>query len=181
MHVLGGYEVAVVTRGKVGYNPSIGMETQKPPWLVRELPCIIALDGRIIHAVCVHLNGAVTDVGLHRASTWNSHYLNRMSRLREMLTVRNLLTLQQLTPAPTIIGGDFNAPAGDAVFRVLEPDLTDAFATVGAGWGDTFPNKTPLLRIDHIYANDQLTPVRARTVETVNSDHRMVVVDYAYK
>ncbi len=178
-NVIGGYEVAVVTRGEV-QSFVAQMPTGNAPMIMRQLPCSIQLDGRVLHVVCVHLQGAVTDVGLHRASTWESHYFNRLSRREEMKDVRRYLEIQKLMkPAPIIIGGDFNAPAGDAVFRELIPEFVDAYAAVGAGWGDTFPNKTPLLRIDHIYATPQLQPVRSRTVQTVNSDHRMLVVDYA--
>ncbi len=180
-HVIGGYEVAVVTRGKVnGFVTPVQSFTT--PSILRELPCSIELDGRMIHVVCVHLNGAVTDVGLHRPSTWESHYRNRLSRREEMKDVRQYLELQKvLLSAPIVIGGDFNAPAGDAVFRELMPEFKDAYAAVGAGWGNTFPNKTPLLRIDHIYANALLEPIAARTVETANSDHRMLVVDFALR
>jgi endonuclease/exonuclease/phosphatase (EEP) superfamily protein YafD len=177
-HALGGYSCAVLTRGKIkGFITAIGQNSA--PSLLRVLPCTIEMDGALMHVVCVHLQGAVTDVGLHRRSTWALHYRNRQSRRAEMVDVRHYLeTLRVLQSAPIVIGGDFNAPAGDAVFRELQPDFTDAFATVGAGWGNTFPNHTPVLRIDHLYANALLKPLRARTVKTVNSDHRMVVADF---
>ncbi len=182
-HVLGGYEVAVLTRGEVLPLYTLSVDAGGnivSPFLMRELPCSIKLDGRMLHVVSVHLQGAVTEVGLHRAAAWQSHYMNRISRREEMRDLRRFLEVRKLYGmAPILIGGDFNAPAGDAVFRELTPDFTDAFAAVGSGWGDTFPNKTPLLRIDHIYASSQLQPVRACTVETANSDHRMVVADFA--
>ena len=180
-HLIGGYEVAVLTRGEVQAFVAT-VQQMSTPTIMRELPCTILLDGKKIHVVCVHLQGAVTDVGLHRLSTWDSHYRNRLSRREEMKDVRRYLEIQKtMEGAPIVIGGDFNAPAGDAVFRELIPEFTDAFAAVGSGWGDSFPNKTPLLRIDHIYANQRLQPMRARTVQTVNSDHRMLVVDFALR
>ena len=176
-HVAGGWECAVLTRGKIqGYITTPAM--QHVPNL-SVLPVKIELDGRTIHAVSVHLQGAVTNVSLHRLSTWELHYRNRLSRRAEMVDVRHYLeALQVWKSAPVVIGGDFNAPAGDAVYRELEPDLIDAFSAVGSGWGDTFPNSSPLLRIDHLYSNSQLKAIRARTVECVNSDHRMVVADF---
>ena len=193
-HFVGGYDCAVLTRGKITrWMSTVGRNNF--PNVLRVLPCNIELDDRLMYVVCVHLQGAVTDVGLHRSSTWELHYRNRQSRRAEMIDVRKYLDALRFMPsnlvdgkiipatpemidAPIVIGGDFNAPAGDAVFRELEPDFTNAFDAVGSGWGNTFPNKSPLLRIDHIYTNPQLTPIRARTVESVNSDHRMIVADF---
>lgn len=180
-HFFGGIECAVMTRGTIK-NPAPLMG-----W--RFIPCFVELDGVRFNVVSVHLQGAVTDMGLHRFSTWERHYLNRLSRREDMRNARSWLKTYNTAssidvgqppnaPTPSIIGGDFNAPAGDAVFRELEPEFTNAFDAVGSGWGNTFPNHSPMLRIDHVYANDQLKPIRAMTVETVNSDHRMVVVDY---
>lgn len=182
-HFRGGYECAVLTRGVIKADiTTMGL---------RVLPCTLDLDGRTFHVVCVHLQGAVKNISLHRTSTWGLHYRNRLSRRAELMDVRkwldSLSALKTATSmgsafssqaAPVIIGGDFNAPAGDAVFRELEPEFTDAFDAVGSGWGNTFPNQSPVLRIDYIFSNPLLTPVHARTVESANSDHRMVVADY---
>jgi endonuclease/exonuclease/phosphatase (EEP) superfamily protein YafD len=35
-----------------------------------------------------------------------------------------------------------------------------------------------MLRIDHLWGNARLIPVRGRAVKTVHSDHRMVVCDF---
>ena len=53
-------------------------------------------------------------------------------------------------------GGDFNCPPRDAVFRLLEPRLTDAFAAAGRGWGATIIEFSgwPLIRIDQIWTSD---------------------------
>ena len=80
---------------------------------------------------------------------------------------------------PAIVGGDFNAPAGDAVFDLLkDAGFRDAFAEAGSGWPDTYPNAAPMLRIDHLWVNSPVRPVRAAAVKTVYSDHRMVVCDF---
>ena len=87
-------------------------------------------------------------------------------------------SLQSGQPRPRLIGGDFNSPAGNRTFAALQPSFADAFATVGTGWGNTFRNDWPLLRIDQIWATHDLQPTAARTIKTDYSDHRMVVVDY---
>jgi len=140
---------------------------------------ILRPDGSLIEVVNVHLATAATDLALWNRSTWVSHYHNRQLRRREISVA--LQILDQTTPfpaTPTIFGGDFNAPATDVVHRHLAADFVDAFAEVGTGWGDTFHRRLPILRIDHIYATRNFTPVRCRAVTTRHSDHRFVVADF---
>lgn len=177
-HVVGGYDCAVLARGKVVPLSDRSAANIRPD-LVHVLPCAVQFEDRMVHVVCVHLQGAVTNMSLYKKSTWELHYRNRQSRRSEMILARVWLHALNLnSTAPIIIGGDFNAPAGDAVFRELEPDFTDAFRATGSGWANTFPNATPLVRIDYIFANQHLTPIRSSTVQTANSDHRMVVADF---
>ena len=78
---------------------------------------------------------------------------------------------------PVIVGGDFNAPQGDAVFRSLTPRLHDAFREGGRGWGDTVINELPFLRIDQVWVSGEFRAVNAVARKTRRSDHRMVVCD----
>lgn len=57
---------------------------------------------------------------------------------------------------PIIMGGDFNSPAGDAVFRLIPARLHDSFREGGIGWGDTAFNHVPVLRVDQVWISDQL-------------------------
>ena len=104
--------------------------------------------------------------------------LNRQTRRSEL---SDLLQFQNFFkgPNPSIVGGDFNAPAGDAIFDLLtERGFRDAFTESGSGWPDTYPNNSPVLRIDHLWVNSQVTPVRTAAITTRHSDHRMVVSDF---
>jgi len=78
---------------------------------------------------------------------------------------------------PIIIGGDFNVPGGDGVFRLLEPRLHDTFKEGGIGWGDTVLNDMPVSRFDQIWASKHLRAVAVVARETRYSDHRMVICD----
>ena len=78
---------------------------------------------------------------------------------------------------PVVVGGDFNAPQGDAVFRVLQPRLHDVFREGGRGWGDTITNKIAALRIDQVWASGVLRAVDVGASMTRHSDHRMVICD----
>ena len=76
-----------------------------------------------------------------------------------------------------IVGGDFNAPQGDAVFRLLRPKLHDAFAEGGRGWGNTILNDVPVLRIDQFWVSETFRSDSVVARGTRNSDHRMVICD----
>jgi endonuclease/exonuclease/phosphatase (EEP) superfamily protein YafD len=78
---------------------------------------------------------------------------------------------------PLIMGGDFNSPAGDAIFRLMPKRLHDSSREGGIGWSDTAFNHVPVLRVDQVWISDQLTAEAVVARETVNSDHRMVVCD----
>ncbi len=73
------------------------------------------------------------------------------------------------------------APADAPVYELLRPEFTDAFSTVGTGWGNTYHRSLPLLRIDCIYSSDKLIPLRSRAIKLPLSDHRMVVADYIFR
>jgi len=78
---------------------------------------------------------------------------------------------------PVILGGDFNLPAGDKLFRILPSRIRDTFRIAGRGWGDTLDNDVPFIRIDQIWCDDHFRPISTVVRKTVNSDHRMVVCD----
>ena len=138
--------------------------------------------GKSIEIVNVHLRSAATDLRLWNRETWRRHRKNRALRQTELHNTQQ--TLEQTTnfpSVPTLLGGDFNAPAPDIVHRQLDRDFEDAFTTSGTGWGDTFQRRFPILRIDHIYATRHFTAVACHAVTTRHSDHRMVVADFVLK
>lgn len=170
----GGPECSIVARGRI-HDPLTG-------WQPFSVLCRVEFaPGKFIEAACVHLQGAETTVKLWTKNGLLSHYYNRQSRrleLSRLLNVQGFMSRQN----PAIIGGDFNAPAGDAVFDLLkDAGFRDSFAEAGSGWSDTYPNTAPMLRIDHLWVNPRISPVRAAAVETVYSDHRMVVCDFFVK
>ena len=82
---------------------------------------------------------------------------------------------------PFIIGGDFNAPGGDAVFRLFQPRFHDAFREGGTGWCNTILNEFPVLRIDQIWLSKHFQVVTTLARRTRYSDHRMVICDVVLK
>jgi endonuclease/exonuclease/phosphatase (EEP) superfamily protein YafD len=107
---------------------------------------------------------------------WREQRAIRVKHREQMERTRVLLSA--LPPdQPVIMGGDFNSPAGDAIFRLIPSRLHDTFREAGIGWGDTAFNHVPVLRVDQVWISDQLKADAVVARETVNSDHRMVVCD----
>ena len=169
-HFEGGYKCAILSRGVIRNTL-----TSYQPYSI--LGTVEIAPGKFVEVACVHLQGAETSMELWTRDAFRRHYYNRQSRRAELA---RLLGVQRLYQGdnPAIVGGDFNAPAGDAVFDLLrDGGFRDAFREVGSGWADTYPNAAPVLRIDHLWVNNYIIPQRAMVVKTQYSDHRMLVVD----
>ena len=78
---------------------------------------------------------------------------------------------------PKIFGGDFNAPPTSNIFQAIPASYHNVFSHEGRGLGNTFVNRFPVLRIDHLFAGAEFEIVTARAVRTRHSDHRMLVCD----
>lgn len=136
--------------------------------------------GRVLYVISLRLTPPVFRMDLWNPDCWRVQTRNRQIRREQMLGIANYL--KTLPPdAVVLLGGDFNAPARDAIFRDLAArQLTDAFAASGRGWGDTIINDLPFHRIDQIWSDARyLRPLHATVRQTVNSDHRMLIVDFA--
>jgi endonuclease/exonuclease/phosphatase (EEP) superfamily protein YafD len=76
---------------------------------------------------------------------------------------------------PLLLAGDLNAIDDHAPLQRLRADgMRSATELVGAGWVPTYPaNRAfpPLLPIDHVLVDDQLTATSLRTVRMPGSDH----------
>ncbi len=171
VHAAGTWECGIIARGRLlrsaaAANPS------------RLSATIQFSDGQVLEVTSVHLSSAETEVRIYRGETLAKHAANRRQRRGE---VERLLAGRPGAAGarPSLIGGDFNAGAGDAIFRLLEEaGYQDAWAAVGSGWPNTFPNEAPLLRIDYQWSAADLVPLRGRVVASEHSDHRMVICDY---
>lgn len=76
---------------------------------------------------------------------------------------------------PLVVAGDLNAIDDHAPLLRLRADgMRSATDLVGAGWLPTYPANRPfppLLPIDHVLVDDQLTATSLRTVRMPGSDH----------
>jgi Endonuclease/Exonuclease/phosphatase family len=137
-----------------------------------------------VEIVSLRLLRAVTDFRLWRPQTWRHHRANHTTRRLQLADLMawqfepDLISADPGGLRPCLIGGDFNAPAGDRIFQTLDEHFDDAFATVGTGWGDTFPSGLPLLRLDQIWATPELRPLRARVFPSRFADHSLLITDF---
>ncbi len=116
---------------------------------------------------------------LLNADAWRDYAANKTRRRQE---VREMLaTLRNLGPMADIAGGDFNTPPDHQILGQLGPELQDSFAQAGRGYGSTAVNPWPLVRIDQVWSGPRLVPVSTTAHNTVNSDHRLVVADFAFR
>jgi endonuclease/exonuclease/phosphatase (EEP) superfamily protein YafD len=129
-----------------------------------------------VEVISLRLLPPSASIDLWSPRCWREHAENRRLRRGQ---VRDMMEFVKTRPRglPLIIGGDFNAPAGDAVFRLLQPRLHDAFAEAGLGLGNTALNQFPFSRIDQIWIGDRFRAASVVTRETRHSDHRMVICD----
>lgn len=84
---------------------------------------------------------------------------------------------------PLVVAGDLNAIDDHAPLQRLHADgMRSAADLVGAGWVPTYPADRgfpPLLPIDHVLVDDQLTATALRTVRMPGSDHLGLLVTLA--
>lgn len=161
----------VVLRGRI--KKALLEPQYRSQYLTALLP-----NGNLVELVNVHLQPASTNLSLWSPQCWKEHRRNRIERRAELEFA--LAFLSEYTPfpnRPTLIAGDFNAPATDGATDVLDYEFTDTFRTVGTGWGNTYHRRIPLLRLDQIHASHHFLPLRSRAVSIKESEHRMIVSD----
>ncbi|GAB4463081.1 MAG: hypothetical protein OHK0029_31130 [Armatimonadaceae bacterium] len=132
-----------------------------------------------LYAVSLRLIPPLTRIDLFNPECWRA-YRKDFRRRREQME-RVVQVLKTLPPdTPVLVGGDFNAPAGDGILRPLTSlGLEDSFPRAGQGWGNTIINDVPFHRIDQIWVRpEHLRPLQVRAVKTVYSDHRMVQASF---
>ena len=86
----------------------------------------------------------------------------------------------RLAGLPLIVGGDLNAVPGSATWQRCEQFGVDAYQAVGVGDGFTYAAHQPVRRIDAVFADPRLRPLRAEVLDSPDvrraSDHRPLLV-----
>jgi endonuclease/exonuclease/phosphatase (EEP) superfamily protein YafD len=141
---------------------------------------LLEADGATVNVISLRLFPCPVRLDLWRPRCWQVYRKDRQARRRQLETIaRYVATIPD--DEPIIFGGDFNAPAGDAVFRLLESRLADSFLAAGRGWGNTFMSGLPVLRIDQIWISRHVRPIAAYARGTQHWDHRMAVAELSLR
>jgi endonuclease/exonuclease/phosphatase family metal-dependent hydrolase len=141
---------------------------------------VVLSTGDVVEVVSLRLEPAVVRVDFWSADCWRRQTQNRRIRRQQLKRVADRAAKRPQS-IPLIVGGDFNAPAGDGIFEELKPRLRDAFAEAGIGWGNTIINEAPFARIDQIWIDDHWQAKEVRAQRTRASDHRRVIADLMLK
>lgn len=95
---------------------------------------------------------------------------------------RSLAQWAEGNTGPHVLIGDFNAVRGSGVLRAFaNAGFRDAHQAVGSWRGSTWPRTgwlrwAPGIQLDHALVGRGATPLNARTLPDVGSDHRPIVI-----
>lgn len=94
--------------------------------------------------------------------------------------LKNVLTTMPPVSGPIIMCGDFNEPPLSYNYRQMQKaGFVDTFTKVGRGIKPTYAGKLPLLRIDYIWANEDVKPLNFKRLRYKASDHYPIMLDFA--
>ncbi len=85
------------------------------------------------------------------------------------------------SPYPVIVCGDFNDTPLSYVYRTVSKDLNDVFLEIGSGFGASYADDIPFLRIDYILYSDAFEPYRFNKHEVNYSDHYPITCYFKMK
>jgi len=166
-----GSDVSIVARGKL--TPMPVENSESAPFAHARIQFA---SGFVAEVFVVRLQPYNIRADLWSPECWrNQRRIRRLQRSQFEWLEREVEKVPR--DVPIILGGDFNLPAGDNLFRTLQSRLRDTFRQGGHGWGDTLDNDWPVLRIDQIWCNEHFRAVSVSARHTTNSDHRMVICD----
>lgn len=76
------------------------------------------------------------------------------------------------SPYPTFLSGDLNDPPTSYAYSIIDKHFNDAFYVADFGMTRTYAGKVPAGRIDYIFHNEKLSPLKFKVhSEYIYSDH----------
>ena len=119
-------------------------------------------------------NGLREEIRTGRLFSGTKSGLIEFNAYRRMRQIEASASAARASPYPVILAGDTNLPGLSRVLAEQLNGFQDAFDAVGRGFGYTFPDKHPWMRIDRILVNRPLRALDFRVGNTNGSDHLCV-------
>lgn len=136
-----------------------------------EVPCDVQVkDGTIRHLL---LNVGNTSLDLILADLPSHPLVSRGPILNRLFQL-----MQSHRDCPTLVVGDFNTPPTSVWFKPWRKDWRHAWEVAGHGYRPTWPLPVPVLALDHVWGNDQLTFHDCAGGWSRASDHRPLIVEF---
>jgi endonuclease/exonuclease/phosphatase family metal-dependent hydrolase len=118
------------------------------------------------------------EIGEKRLQVFNTHLgLRRIDRMRqvEALLGPEWLRNDRVIDQPVVLLGDFNSIPSSPPYKRLAGALTDVRTHMAGQLRPTFPSRFPLLRLDHIFASNEVSVIGVEIVANplakLASDH----------
>lgn len=103
----------------------------------------------------------------------------RYAFIRRSEEIKEVIEGMPKVDAPVIVCGDFNdAPLSYIYQQMKKAGFNDTFMKAGKGIKPTYGGKLPLLRIDYVWGNDYIEPLKFNCIKKKLSDHYPVVLDF---
>jgi endonuclease/exonuclease/phosphatase (EEP) superfamily protein YafD len=164
-----------------------GLHLQAAPVRLRGIPvrpwlaATIRVNGRQVDVLGVHVTTNEDAGGAWRRGESVRAFLCRAAQQRRVQL--EAIAGVSFPPHPLVVLGDFKTPPLSPLYRLLQWRLTDCFAARGHGLGLTYvaAGHFPSWRIDYVWCNDGLEPLRCTVGRAGPSDHRPVVAELALR
>lgn len=154
--------------------------------------CDITIRGEVVRVGVVHLKSfglsdkdkeLIEQVKQQKTAPVNKYktFIDKFTaayqlRAQEAEKLRKIISK---SPYPVVLCGDFNDLPYSYTYARVKGDLRDAFADKGRGFGRTYNQIIPTLRIDYILYNDNYLKIKAfKTLYSPFSDHSPVMANF---
>lgn len=154
-----------------------------------QVRAIAEIDGREVALYSVHLLMPLREKP-HIALPLLPDLLLRYDESARNRQIRQLIAHLEEEPLPFIAAGDFNMADTSPIYAELAARWVDAYATVQAGLGPTWPGGAseelpdvlpPLVRLDYVWLGDALEPLQAEVGPHLGSDHLPVLITFRFR
>jgi endonuclease/exonuclease/phosphatase family metal-dependent hydrolase len=131
----------------------------------------------------------LTDDNLNYIDSFSLHQYNKIKESEGILTkLKHSFPKRQeqstyvkselnKSPYPVILCGDFNDVPNSYAYETVGSGLQNAFEKKGVGFGRTFSDILPTLRIDNIIVDKKLTVLQFIRIKKKLSDHYPIITD----